>query len=221
MQGGRILQGKSGAAPLAIVVLGVSGCGKSTVSKRLAPALNATFLEGDEFHPSANIAKMRSGTPLQDVDRWPWLEKIGHSVADHLKQGRSVVVACSALRVAYREALSRAARRQLTFIHLTIDPAILATRMKARHQHFMPVSLLESQLKTLEPLRGDEDGTEIAETGTAQQTVAAIERWLRMRARGHLLGRHEKGRHRRPSVREHKPKPLHARPIGDRHAKVR
>ncbi len=209
MRGGTILQGRPLAAtPLAVVVLGVSGCGKSTVGKRLAPALNATFLEGDDFHPSANIAKMRSGTPLQDVDRWPWLEKIGHSVADHLKQGRSVVVACSALRISYREALSKAARHPLTFVHLTIDPAILATRMKARHQHFMPVSLLESQLKTLEPLREDEDGTEIAETGTAQQTVAAIERWLRLRARGHLAGRHEKGRHRRPFVREHKPKPL-------------
>ena len=155
---------------------------------------------------------MRSGTPLQDVDRWPWLEKIGHSVADHLKQGRSVVVACSALRLAYREALSKAARQPLTFVHLTIDPAILATRMKARHQHFMPVSLLESQLRTLEPLGEDEDGTEIAETGTAQQTVVAIERWLGLRARGHLAGRHEKGRHRRPFVREHKPKPLAAGP---------
>ena len=220
MQGGRIVQGRPKATPLAVVVLGVSGCGKSSVGKRLAPALNASFLEGDEFHPSANIAKMRSGTPLQDVDRWPWLEKIGRSLADHLKQGRSVVVACSALRVAYREALSRAARHRLTFIHLTIDPAILAARMKARHQHFMPVSLLESQLKTLEPLGDDEDGTEIAETGTAQQTVAAIERWLRMRARGHLAGRHEKGRHRRPAGRDRKPTPLHARPITGRRAKT-
>ena len=126
-----------------------------------------------------------------------------------------MVVACSALRVAYREALGAAARRPLTFVHLTIDPAILEARMKARHQHFMPVSLLESQLKTLEPLRDDEDGTEVAETGTSQQTVAAIERWLRMRAAGHLAGRHEKGRHRRPSVREQKPKPLHTRPITD------
>ncbi len=209
MQGG----GKAASAPLAVVLLGVSGCGKSTVGRRLAPALGATFLEGDEFHPSSNIAKMRSGTPLQDVDRWPWLEKIGHAIADHRRQGRPVVVACSALRVAYRQALSAAARQPLTFVHLTIDPAILEARMKARHQHFMPVSLLESQLKTLEPLGEGEDGTEIAETGTAQQTVAAIERWLRMRAHGVLVGRHEKGRHRRPSIREQKPKPLHTRPL--------
>ena len=187
------------------MLIGVSGSGKSTVAKRLAPALNATFLEGDEYHSSANVAKMRSGTPLTDTDRWPWLDKLGHAIAEHGRQGRSVVVACSALRRAYRQRLETAARRPLTFIHLTIDPTILQSRMRARRQHFMPPALLESQLKTLEPLRLDETGTEIAETGTALQTVAAIERWLRMRASGKLRGGHEKGRHRRPFVREHGP----------------
>lgn len=188
-----------------IVLIGVSGSGKSTVAKRLAPALDATFLEGDEYHSSANVAKMRSGTPLTDVDRWPWLDMLGHAIAEHGAQGRQVVVACSALRRAYRDRLQHAARRPLTFIHLTINPAILRARMQARHQHFMPTALLDSQLSTLEALQPDESGTEIAETGTALQTVGAIERWLRMRAAGRLHDGHEKGRHRRPFVREKQP----------------
>ena len=188
--------------PLAIILIGVSGSGKSTVGKRLAPAIGATFLEGDDYHPSANIAKMRSGQPLQDNDRWPWLEKIGVAIASHLRQGRSVVASCSALRRSYRNALSKGARRELTFIHLTISPQILEARMKARRQHFMPASLLRSQLETLEPLQDGEHGTAIAETGTAQQTGAAIERWLHLRASGKLAGRYEKGRHSRPFTRE-------------------
>lgn len=185
-----------------VVLIGVSGSGKSTVARRLAPALQATFIEGDEYHSSANIAKMRSGTPLTDADRWPWLDALGHAVAEHGATGRSVVVACSALRRVYRDRLAYAARCQVTFIHLTIDPGILRARMQARHQHFMPSSLLESQLKTLEPLQDDELGTEIAETGTALQTVQRIERWLRLRASNKLEGGQEKGRHRRPFVHE-------------------
>ncbi len=189
----------------AVVLIGVSGSGKSTVAKRLAPALGATFLEGDDYHSSANVAKMRSGSPLTDADRWPWLDALGHAIATHSAQGRAVVVACSALRRAYRDRLQQAARRPLTFIHLTIDPAILRARMQARRQHFMPSTLLYSQLKTLEPLQSDEDGTEIAETGTALRTVGAIERWLHLRAAGRLQDGHEKGRHRRPFVREQEP----------------
>ena len=188
-----------------IVLIGVSGSGKSTVAERLSPALGATFLEGDSYHSSANVSKMRSGTPLSDEDRWPWLDTLGHAIAEHAAQGRTVVVACSALRRAYRDRLAKASRRELTFIHLTIDPAILKARMQARHHHFMPPTLLESQLKTLEPLQADESGTEIVETGTALQTVGRIERWLRLRASGKLQGGHEKGRHRRPFVREHRP----------------
>ena len=194
----------AGERALGIVVLGVSGSGKSTVGKMLSPPLGATFLEGDEYHSSANIAKMRSGRPLDDADRWPWLEKIGVAVAGHMEQGRSVVAACSALRRSYREALAKAARHELIFVHLTIDQAKLAARIQARRQHFMPVSLLESQLAALEPLGPDELGTEIAETGSVQQTVAATLRWLRLRADGHLENAHEKGRQSRPFAREHK-----------------
>ena len=200
---------RHGEAAIGIVVLGVSGCGKSTIGKMLAPPLGASFLEGDEYHSSANVAKMRSGQPLDDTDRWPWLEKIGAAAAGHLRQGKSVVVACSALRRAYREALSHAARHDLIFVHLMIDKATIAARIQARRQHFMPVALLESQLATLEPLAAGEHGTEIAETGTAQETVKAIERWLKLRANGHLEEArgsrlHGKGRQSRPFAREHK-----------------
>lgn len=201
------MPGATGASPLAIVLFGVSGSGKSTVGIRLAPALGATFLEGDDYHPSANVAKMRAGTPLDDTDRWPWLAKLGHAIAEHGHQDRPIVSACSALRYAYRAALIEAARRPLTFVHLTIDPAILAARVGARRQHFMPASLLNSQLATLEPLRDDEDGVEIRETGTAQQTVDAIKRWIHLGAQHKLADGHEKGRHRRPFVEEYKPKP--------------
>lgn len=200
--GGRDHGGGHAGGGEALVLIGVSGSGKSTVARRLAPALAATYLEGDDYHPSANIAKMRAGTALTDVDRWPWLDKLGQAIAAHGAQGRSVVVACSALRRAYRDRLASAARRPLTFIHLTIAPDILRARMQARHQHFMPAALLDSQLKTLEPLGADERGTTIAETGTALQTVEAIERWLRLRAAGKLHDGQEKGRHRRPFVRE-------------------
>lgn len=169
---------KKSTEPPAIVLFGVSGSGKSTVGKRLAPALGATFLEGDDYHPSANVAKMRAGTPLDEKDRWPWLAKLGHAIAAHARQGRPLVIACSALRRDYRDALIRAGRRPLTFVHLAIDPQVLETRMRARRQHFMPVSLLQSQLATLQPLAKDEDGTEIRETGTVTNTVEAIKRWF-------------------------------------------
>ena len=189
MQGAKV-QGErytaAGERALGIVVLGVSRLRQIHRGKMLSPPLGATFLEGDEFHSSANIAKMRAGSPLEDNDRWPWLEKIGIAVAGHMEQGRSVVAGCSALRRSYREALAKAARHELIFVHLTIDQARLAARIQARRQHFMPVSLLESQLAALEPLGPDEPGTEIAETGSVQQTVAAALRWLRLRADGHL-----------------------------------
>lgn len=189
----------------AIVLIGVSGSGKSTVGRRLAAALGAPFLEGDDYHAAANVAKMRSGTPLSDADRRPWLEALGRAIADHVGEGRTVVVACSALRQAYRQKLETAAQRRLTFIHLTIDPKILEARMNARPQHFMPTALLDSQIATLEPLRPEEAGTEIAETGTAQQTVDAVREWLRLRADGERSGSHERGRHRRPLPQEHHP----------------
>ncbi|WP_158807685.1 gluconokinase [Beijerinckia sp. L45] len=190
MQGG--LEGlHRHGTPLAIVLFGVSGTGKTTVGKRLAPSMGATFLEGDSYHSSANVAKMRSGTPLDDADRWPWLAKIAGAIAAHVHGDRPVVAACSALKVVYRDKLREAARVPLTFVHLAIDPQMIAHRLVARSQHFMPPSLLQSQLDALEPLEPHEIGTSIAETGTALQTVEAIRRWLQ-------YPEHEKGRPSRP-----------------------
>ncbi len=183
----RMNRNEMNAAPkdlLALVLIGASGSGKSTVGIGLASALGAVFLEGDSFHPPGNIAKMRAGIALDDADRAPWLEKLGQAIAEQTQAGYSIVAACSALRRSYREALGRAAGRPLTFFHLTVEPTILASRVEARQQHFMPPSLLQSQLEAFEPLQADEDGTEIRENGTAREAVAQVQRWLTHHERG-------------------------------------
>jgi carbohydrate kinase (thermoresistant glucokinase family) len=138
-----------------IVVMGVSGCGKSTVGALLAGRLGVPFLDADGLHPAGNLEKMARGTPLQDTDRWPWLRRIGQELA---ARPDGAVVACSALRRPYRDLL-RDAVPGLRFVHLTGTRHELAGRMRARESHFMPVSLLDSQLATLEPLGDDEPGT--------------------------------------------------------------
>lgn len=124
--------------------MGVSGCGKSSVAAGLADALGLRFVEGDALHPSQNLAKMARGVPLTDADRWPWLD----AVAAELSGGG--VVSCSALKRAYRDRLRRGAGRPVAFVFLRGSPALLAERMAGRTGHFMPASLLESQLATLE-----------------------------------------------------------------------
>ena len=137
-----------------LVVMGVSGCGKSTVGELLADRLRVPFLDADNFHPEANLAKMADGTPLDDADRWPWLRLVGVALAAHPD---GAVVACSALRRTYRDLL-RDAVPEVRFVHLEGTREQLAARMRARERHFMPVSLLDTQLATLEPLGGDEPG---------------------------------------------------------------
>jgi len=126
--------------------MGVSGSGKSTVGRMLAERLGATFLDADDFHPPANVAKMRAGVPLDDADRAPWLDALAAELAS--PAGR-IVLACSALKTAYRDRLRQAAPGLLT-IFLHGDPALIRRRMEARGGHFMPSGLLESQLQTLE-----------------------------------------------------------------------
>jgi gluconokinase len=140
--------------PTAVVVMGVSGSGKSTVARRLSHRLGWPFVEADDLHPEANVAKMAAGTPLTDADREPWLRLVRDRV-DEL--GTDVVVTCSALRRSYRDVL-RTGRARVRFVHLAGTADLLGARMGARTDHFMPASLLTSQIDTLEPLEADEDG---------------------------------------------------------------
>lgn len=130
--------------------MGVSGSGKTTVGQMLAARLGCGFRDGDEFHPESNVAKMRSGTPLNDEDRKPWLLAIQAHMRSEHGAGRDGVVACSGLKEAYRDLLLRG-EPWVRFIHLTGPKEVIAERMQARPGHFMPVTLLDSQLATLEP----------------------------------------------------------------------
>ena len=135
-----------------IVVMGVSGVGKSTIARALAERLGRPFLEGDDFHPQANVRKMASGQPLTEADREPWLQRIGEAIARERAAGRAPIVACSALSRASRRAL-RASDPQLLFVHLEAERSVIEARLRARSGHFMPASLLDSQLGTLEAPR--------------------------------------------------------------------
>ncbi len=143
--------------PHPVVVMGVSGTGKSTIGRALADALEVPFVEGDDLHPRANRDKMAQGIPLTDADRAPWLDAVAAEL------GRPVVVACSALKLRYRERLREAAP-DLSLVYLHGTPELLAARMEGREGHFMPTSLLRSQLDTLEAPDGDENpiGVDVA-----------------------------------------------------------
>ena len=144
-------------APQHLVIMGVSGSGKTTISTLLSQDLGWVAAEADEFHPESNIAKMSSGTPLTDEDRWPWLDSIRTWMDTQAAHGRSTIVTCSALKRAYRDVLA-AAVGEVSFVHLNGDVDVLRERMKTRSGHFMPASLLPSQMSTLEPLAADEAG---------------------------------------------------------------
>jgi len=142
--------------PLAIVVMGVAGSGKTIVGEGLSSRLSLPFLDGDRFHPPANIAKMSAGTPLVDADRWPWLDAIGHALGEAARTSGGAIAACSALKRAYRQRLTAAARLPLVFVFLNGSRETLAARLAERKNHFMPKSLLDSQLATLERPGADE-----------------------------------------------------------------
>jgi len=139
----------------AIVVMGVSGCGKTSVAEGLAAALSAAFIEGDSLHPAANVEKMSKGMPLDDADRWPWLDIIGRALSDARARDESIVISCSALKKIYRDHLRAAAGGTLAFVYLKGSRELLLGRMTARRGHFMPASLLDSQLATLEDPSGE------------------------------------------------------------------
>jgi carbohydrate kinase (thermoresistant glucokinase family) len=131
-----------------VVLMGVSGAGKTTVGRMLAAKLGWRFLEADELHPQANVAKMASGVPLTDADRWPWYERIVTELRRHSAAGTHVVVACSALKQAYRDRLAQGG--DVRFVYLKGDAATIEPRLAGRKGHFMPPSLLASQFATLE-----------------------------------------------------------------------
>jgi gluconokinase len=137
-------------SPGAVIVMGVTSCGKTSVGEGLAKELECKFIEGDKLHPAANIAKMSAGTSLNDEDRWPWLETIGKAMKAECDAGHGVVASCSSLKKAYRQKLSQAAGQPITFIFLHGSRELLAARMAERKGHFMPMSLLDSQLATIE-----------------------------------------------------------------------
>lgn len=137
--------------------MGVCGCGKSEVGRGLAAALGMRFLEGDAYHSTANVAKMAAGIPLTDADRADWLQRLQDELSAARAGGAGVVLACSALKRRYRDLL-RAADPELRFAHLAGPRELIAERMQSRTAHYMPLSLLDSQLRDLEPLAADEAG---------------------------------------------------------------
>lgn len=139
------------------VIMGVSGCGKSTIGAALAASFTVPFLEGDAFHPADNVSKMASGIPLDDDDRAGWLQALAAEITQARRDGRGLVLSCSALKRRYRDLL-READPQLRFVHLAGPRELIADRMHQRPDHYMPPSLLDSQLRILEPLQPDEGG---------------------------------------------------------------
>ncbi|GAB2758579.1 gluconokinase [Sinomonas soli] len=160
---------------LHVIAMGVSGCGKSTVGRLLAQELGGEFLDGDDLHPEANVAKMAAGIPLDDADREPWLRLIGEKMAG---ASGTMVIGCSALKRAYRDMI-RDAAPDTAFVHLHGTRELLAARMAARPGHFMPVSLLDSQLATLEPLQEDERGRVFDIAEQPLQIAREASEWLR------------------------------------------
>lgn len=163
----------------AIIVMGVSGSGKSTLGAELAQRLRCDFLEGDDFHSADSVAKMRSGQPLDDQDRWPWLDRIAAGLHDAALTDGTAVAACSALKRAYRDRLADAVGMPLLFVFLdTKDSGELARRLVHRADHYMPASLLASQLDTLEALGPDERAVTLDAEDAPDRLCAEALAWI-------------------------------------------
>ena len=162
-----------------VIVMGVSGAGKTVVGRELAQQLGAIFVEGDDHHPQSNVAKMRAGIPLTDQDRYPWLDEVGAEACRISAQKRDCVITCSALKYAYRERLMRECPKgDWCFLLLSVSRATLAERLAKRKNHFMSPELLDSQLETLEPLRTNEPGAEIDAEPAPSEVVQQALNWL-------------------------------------------
>jgi gluconokinase len=156
-----------------LVVMGVSGSGKTTVGKAIATAMGWAFAEGDEFHSQASVARMAAGIALTDEDRWPWLQAIADWLDARSAAGDGAVVTCSALRRTYRDLL-RQGRPYLRFCHVAADPALIEDRLRHRTGHYLSPSLLPSQLATLEPLQEDEPGVTVSGTGRPDEVLGRV-----------------------------------------------
>ena len=154
------------------VIMGVSGCGKTSVGEAIAERLPVTFIDGDALHPQSNIDKMASGRPLDDDDRAPWLQQVGERLRE---TGGVVAIGCSALKRSYRDIIRQTAGGPVMFLHLHAQKSVLEDRVNAREGHFMPPSLLESQFATLEMLGPDEDGKVIDIDAPLPEVIAAVE----------------------------------------------
>ena len=156
-----------------LVVMGVAGCGKTTIGEHLAaaPTIDGTFLDGDAFHPQANIEKMSQGIALTDEDRWPWLEIFGREIA---ARSGTVIGGCSSLKRAYRDFITKAAGEPVLFIYLNGSRELIADRMGKREGHFMPTSLLDSQFATLEVPTADECAIDVDINATTDEIVRRI-----------------------------------------------
>ncbi|MCI1218087.1 gluconokinase [Bifidobacterium crudilactis] len=166
--------------PVHVLVMGVAGCGKSTVAEAIRDQLGFTMAEGDDFHPKANIEKMSHGIPLTDEDRRPWLEVINRWMLGRQSLGESTVVSSSALKRAYRDILRKDV--PVFFVHLVGSQELIQDRLTRRKGHFMPPALLPSQFAILEPLQSDEPGIEVSVAGTQQEMIDRAIRAVREHA---------------------------------------
>ena len=172
---------KTDGIPCALILMGVSGSGKSTIGERLAERLAFSYEDGDRFHPASNVAKMSAGQPLTDMDRRPWLMAIADEIDRVCRAGEHAVIACSALKRAYRDVLVHG-RGDVRIIFLSGTQALIASRLTQRKGHFMPPGLLESQFETLEPPDADENPVTVSIDAPVDAVVDDIVRQLRLGA---------------------------------------
>jgi gluconokinase len=167
---------------VAIVVMGVAGSGKTTVGAQLAASLGVPFLEGDAYHPASNIEKMSAGVPLQDNDRWPWLQTLGAALGSSARQHGCAILACSALKRSYRDYLRKTVAIPLQFVFLRVDPKLVQERVSGRLGHFMPETLLESQFATLEVPDESEAVLSLDSSEPVSSLIAAVRAALSKRS---------------------------------------